>query len=83
MADAYNTEIHPLHVACAAYEKPVLKTEDVVADWFEPEPNSRVNERSGKYVYYGRYPHKNISVRGAGGKTITLKDGYDTTIGRQ
>ena len=81
VADAYNTEIHPLHVACAAYEKPVLKTEDVVADWFEPEPNSRVNERSGKYVYYGRYPHKNISVRGAGGKTITLKDGYDSTIG--
>ena len=81
VADAYNTEIHPLHVACAAFEKPVLKSEDVVADWFEPEPESRVNVRAGKYVYFGRYPHKNISVRGVGGKAVTLKDGYGNVIG--
>lgn len=81
VADAFNTEIHPLHVACAAFEKPVAKTEDVVASWYHPAANSRVGERNGKYVYYGRYPHKNISVRGTGGKQITLKDGFGTTIG--
>ena len=81
VADAYNSEIHPLHVACAAFEKPLAKTEAAVADWFEPEPGSRVAERSGKYVYYGRYPHKNISVRGSGGKQIVLKNGFGQTVG--
>jgi DEAD/DEAH box helicase domain-containing protein len=81
VADAFNTEIHPLHVACAAAEKPIPEGDDMVAGWMEPQPNSQLAKRNGKWVYYGRYPHKNVAVRGTGGKSITLKNGFGTTIG--
>jgi DEAD/DEAH box helicase domain-containing protein len=81
VADAFNTEIHPLHVACAAAEKPIPEGDEMVARWMEPQPNSQLAKRNGKWVYYGRYPHKNVAVRGTGGKSITLKDGFGKTIG--
>ncbi len=81
VADAFNTEIHPLHVACAAAEKPIPEGDEMVAPWMEPQPNSQLAKRNGKWVYYGRYPHKNVAVRGTGGKAITLKDGFGKTIG--
>ena len=82
VADGFNTEIHPLHVACAAAEKPIAEEETgLVADWLEPQPNSKLVKRGGKWVYYGRYPHRAISVRGSGGKQIRLKNGFGTTIG--
>jgi DEAD/DEAH box helicase domain-containing protein len=81
VADAFNTEIHPLHVACAAAEKPIPEGDAMVAPWLEPQPNSQLGKRNGKWIYYGRYPHKNVAVRGTGGKSITLKDGFGKTIG--
>ncbi len=80
VADAHNTEIHPLHVACAAYEKPVSDAEGYVAPWLEPE-GSKLVRRNHHWHYLGRYPHKNLSVRGTGGKQIVLKDGFGKTIG--
>lgn len=81
VADAFNTEIHPLHVACAASEKPIAEDEPLVAKWLEPDPSSKLVKHNGKWFYLGRYPHKNLSVRGTGGKSITLKDGFGKTIG--
>ncbi len=81
IADAFNTEIHPLHVACAASEKPIPEDDAIVASWLEPEPNSKLVKRNHKWFYLGKYPHKNLSVRGVGGKSITLKDGFGKTIG--
>ena len=81
IADAFNTEIHPLHVACAAAEKPIPEGEPLVAKWLEPQQNSRLTMRNGKWIYLGRYPHKQVSVRGTGGKRVVLKDGFDNTIG--
>ena len=81
VADAFNTEIHPLHVACAAAEKPIAEGEEIVAKWLVPGKNSRLTKRNGKWIYLGRYPHKNVSVRGTGGKRVVLKDGFDTTVG--
>lgn len=81
IADAFNTEIHPLHVACAAAEKPIAESEDYVAKWLEPPPNSKLLKRNGKWIHLGRYPHKQVAVRGTGGKRIVLKDGFDNTIG--
>lgn len=81
VADAFNTEIHPRHVACAAAEKPIPEGDEMVARWMEPQPNSQLAKRNGKWVYYGRYPHKNVAVRGTGGKAITLKNGFGNTIG--
>jgi DEAD/DEAH box helicase domain-containing protein len=81
IADAFNTEIHPLHVACAAAEKPIAEAEGYVAKWLEPDSNSELVKRKGKWFYLGRYPHKQVAVRGTGGKRIVLKDGFNTTIG--
>lgn len=81
VADAFNTEIHPLHVACAASEKPIPEDDSMVAKWLEPTPHSKLVKRNQKWFYLGKYPHKNLSVRGTGGKQITLKDGFGKTIG--
>lgn len=81
VADAFNTEIHPLHVACAATEKPIPETEGYVAPWLEPEPNSKLVKRNHKWFYLGKYPHKQVNVRGTGGKRIVLKDGFGKTVG--
>ena len=81
VADAFNTEIHPLHVACAAAERPIPLGDPIVAGWLEPQANSKLIQRGDRWLYLGRYPHKNVSVRGTGGKRIVLKDGFDTTVG--
>ena len=81
VADAYNSEIHPLHVACAAYEKPISVSEGYVAEYLEPKPDSNLYLKNKKWYYLGKYPHKNINIRGSGGKRIILKDGFGKTIG--
>ncbi len=81
ISDAFNTEIHPLHVNCAAAEKPILESENYVARWLEPPPNSKLVKRNDTWHYLGRYPHKNVAVRGTGGKRIVLKDGFGNTVG--
>ena len=79
VADAWNSEIHPLHVACAAAEKPVQADEGYAARWLEPA--GRLVERNGVWHYLGRYPHRRLSVRGTGGKRVLLKDGSGATVG--
>lgn len=81
VADAFNTEIHPLHVACAAAEKPVAESENYAAKWLEPDSGSKLVKRQDSWVYLGRYPHKQVSIRGTGGKRILLKDGFGKTMG--
>jgi DEAD/DEAH box helicase domain-containing protein len=81
VADPFNTEIHPLHVACAAFEKPITPPDNALAAWFEPAASSKVVLKNGRYHYLGSYPHRTVSVRGTGGKQVTLKDGDGKTIG--
>ena len=81
VADAFNTELHPLHVACAAAEKPVAEAEGYVAPWLEPQPQSKLVKRERTWHYYGRYPHRHVAVRGTGGKRVVLKDGFGKTVG--
>ena len=81
IADTYNSEIHPLHVACAAYEKPIAINEGYVAKYLEPSPDNNLYLKNNKWYYQGKYPHKKLNIRGTGGKRIILKDGFDKTIG--
>jgi DEAD/DEAH box helicase domain-containing protein len=81
VADPFNTEIHPLHVACAAFEKPITPPDNALAAWFTPDATSKVVLKNGRYHYLGRYPHRSISIRGTGGRQITLKDGDGKTLG--
>ncbi len=81
VADAFNTELHPLHVACAAAEKPVPEAEGYVAEWLEPQPSSKLVKRDHTWHYYGRYPQRHVALRGTGGKRVVLKDGFGQTVG--
>jgi DEAD/DEAH box helicase domain-containing protein len=86
VADPYNSELHPLHLACAAREKPIALDEDVLgaagrvgaARGEEVPPLTRKGER---LYYFGPYPHARLSLRGLGGKTIILKDGFGRRLG--
>ncbi len=79
VAEVFNTELHPLHLACAAAEKPVRDEEGYAASWLEPQ--GQLVKRQGAWHYLGRYPHRRVSVRGTGGKPIVLKDGLGRTVG--
>ena len=81
VADAFNTEIHPLHLACAAYEKPLGLDEELIGEQFDLSQHPKFKQHRDVFLYTGTYPHANVSVRGTGGKTITLQDGFERRIG--
>ena len=80
VADAFNTELHPRHLACAAFEKPLTEDEDIVGD-ADLSRLPRFHEHKGRWFYRGVYPHKHLSVRGTGGKQIVLKNGLGKSLG--
>ncbi len=80
VADAFNSELHPLHLSCAAYERPLVEREEVVGR-FDLRGSSRFKELRGKFYHLGGYPHPKISVRGAGGKRIVMKDATGKRFG--
>ena len=80
VADAFNSELHPLHLACAAYERPLVEREEVVGSANLCE-HPRLKELRGKFYHLGGYPHPKISVRGTGGKRIVMKDAAGKSFG--
>lgn len=81
VADPFNSELHPLHVACAAAEAPLDPTEAWWAPWLELASVPGLSPRGERWVHAGRYPHRRLNVRGAGGKLIRLKDGMGRSLG--
>lgn len=81
IADPFNTELHPLHVACAAAERPLEGRETWLAPWLDLTAVPGLSPRGDKWVHAGRYPHRRLSVRGTGGKLIRLKDGMGRSLG--
>lgn len=86
VADPYNSELHPLHLACAAYEKPIALDEDLLGEANRVRAASGeevppLHYRRGKLVYYGPYPHARLSLRGLGNNRIVLKDGLGKRLG--
>lgn len=81
VADAFNSEIHPLHLACAAAEKPLADGEPIVGR-VDPGELPGFFRRGEHWLYQRRYPHRRISVRGTGGKQVALRDGTGKRLGR-
>lgn len=81
VADPFNSELHPLHVACAAAEAPLEPAESWWAPWLDLATVPGLSPRGERWVHAGRYPHRRVNVRGAGGKLIRLKDGMGRSIG--
>lgn len=80
VADAFNREIHPLHVDCAAAELPISVDEGVLAPWFDPAERARLYRCGDRWCHAGRYPHRRLRIRG-GGSRVTLVDGYGKVLG--
>ena len=81
VADPFNSELHPLHLACAASEKPLEEGEGVVDPYLDLAALPHFERCGGRWCYRGRYPHARVSVRGLGGKRIVLRDGFGKRLG--
>lgn len=81
VADPFNSVIHPLHLACAAAEAPLARDDSLVAPWVDLGTVPGLSETRRGFEHRGRYPHRRVSMRGTGGKTIRLKDGMGKTLG--
>ncbi len=85
VADGFNSEIHPLHLHCAARELPVTESEAIVGDYNldqDPKLYKRTgSKQSSRWGYQGGYPHRRVSVRGLGGKKIILRDSSGKRLG--
>ncbi len=89
IADPWNDELHPLHVRCAAAERPLAQAETLVAPWLElarlpgllrvrPEPG----DAEPRWVSVRRYPHRAVRVRGGlGPDRVRLRDADGRTLG--
>lgn len=72
VADAHNEVIHPRHVVCAAAEDPVDPREAWLAPGLELEAVPGLVRTPAGFVATGRYPHRHVSLRGAGGGRVRL-----------
>ncbi|MDZ7703405.1 MAG: DEAD/DEAH box helicase [Trueperaceae bacterium] len=83
VADAFNTEIWPRHVRCAAAEKPVTVGEDILGTATDTDLAALdgLVRRGRAWSYERRYPHRAIALRGSGGPQIRLRDGDGKTLG--
>jgi len=79
VADAFNSEIQPWHLACAAYEKPLANDEPLAKHL--PEAGAHLRQRGDVWLSITRYPHRRVSVRGTGGKRVRLEDGFGNSLG--
>jgi DEAD/DEAH box helicase domain-containing protein len=80
VADAFNSELHPRHLACAVFEKPLQSCEPLVGGTDLGALDGFVQHR-GRWFYRGGYPHGKLSVRGTGGKRVILRDNLGRTLG--
>jgi len=75
VADPFNSELHPLHLACAAAELPLREDErGVIAPWLDVSTVPGLVRSGGVWRHLGRYPHRRVRVRGQGGRPIRLRD---------
>ncbi len=83
VADAFNSEIWPRHVRCAAAEKPVRIGEGVLGDASDDDLAhiDGLTKRRHGWSFDSRYPHRDIHLRGTGNKQIRLRDGDGKTMG--
>lgn len=81
VADPFNDELHPLHVACAAAEVPLSASEPWLAPWLDLGTVPGLLRLGDEYRPSGRYPQRRVRVRGGGGRTIRLKDGMGRSLG--
>jgi len=80
VADPYNDELHPMHVACAAAEAPVAAGEPWLAPWLDLATVPGLARTGDVYRHAGRYPHRRVHLRGGGGRVIRLKDGLGRSL---
>jgi DEAD/DEAH box helicase domain-containing protein len=82
VADPFNSELHPLHVACAAAERVLRDDERGVVD-----PSLALASVPGLHriesgwTHLGRYPHRRVRIRGSGDRMIRLKDAGGRSLG--
>ncbi|MDQ3459165.1 MAG: DEAD/DEAH box helicase [Deinococcota bacterium] len=86
VADPFNSELHPLHLACAAYEKPLALDEDLLGEANRAraargEAVPPLTRRGERLAYVGPYPHARLSLRGLGGRRVVLRDGFGKRLG--
>ncbi len=82
VADPYNTELHPLHIACAAAELPIRDDEVGLVDpELELANVQGLHRVDGGWVHIGRYPHRRVRIRGGGDRMIRLKDASGRSLG--
>ncbi|MEJ2291854.1 MAG: DUF1998 domain-containing protein [Deinococcales bacterium] len=82
VADPYNTELHPLHVACAAAEVPIRDDEVGITDpTLELASVPGLHRIDGGWVHIGRYPHRRVRIRGSGDRMVRLKDATGRSLG--
>ncbi len=81
VADPFNDELHPRHLLCAAAERPLQPSEDMVAPWLELADIPGLVKGAQGYYHVGAYPHRRVQLRGSGGKLVRLKDGMGRSLG--
>ena len=72
VADAFNTELHPRHLACAAVEQPLTADESLVGGADLGGLEGFV-AHGGRWYYRGAYPHRQLSVRGMLGGRVRMR----------
>ena len=82
VADPFNSELHPLHVACAAAER-VLRDDErgVVDPSLALAGVPGLHRIEGGWTHLGRYPHRRVRIRGGGDRMIRLKDAGGRSLG--
>ncbi|HKI57557.1 MAG TPA: DEAD/DEAH box helicase [Trueperaceae bacterium] len=74
VADPFNSELHPLHVACAAAELPIRDGErGVFGPDLDPASVPGLHRVDGAWSHMGRYPHRRLRIRGQAGRLIRLR----------
>ncbi len=89
VADPWNDALHPLHVCCAAAERPLAPDESLLAPWLDlarlpglaPVPSGGAGEPR-RWASVRRYPHRSVRVRGGTGPgRVRLRDANGRTLG--
>jgi len=82
VADPFNTELHPLHVACAAAELPLRDEEAGIVDpSLDLARVPGLHRIEGGWAHAGRYPHRRVRIRGSGDRMVRLKDATGRSLG--
>lgn len=73
VADAFNREIHPRHVVCAAAEWPLAGTEELVSPELDLDATPGLVRNGDRWASVRRHPHGRLGLRGDGGGRVRLR----------